>query len=296
MTLMRQCALVALLVAALPAQAALKVFACEPEWGALARAVGGSAVEVYVATTAQQDPHHVEARPSLVAQVRKADLVACTGAALETAWLPLLLARGANPQLKGERLFFAAEKVPRLGLPQGAVDRSKGDVHAEGNPHVHLDPRRMISIANAFADTLAKIDPVQAAAYRQRADALRAQLQAVIDKAGTRHAGTRYIVFHDGWPYLFDWLGLAQAGTLEPLPGVPPSSAHLAQLAAQMKATPVRGIIHATHDEQKAVTWLARAGNSCALELPYTVGGSARAVDLPSFYDDLLARIDRGCP
>lgn len=286
---------VALLALALPAEAALKVFACEPEWGALAREVGGDAVEVYVATTATQDPHHVEARPSLIAQVRKADFIACTGAALETAWLPVLLSRGANPKLKGERLFFAAQKVQRLGIPQGPVDRSKGDVHAEGNPHVHLDPRRMATIAGAFAESLAAVDAANAAGYRERAAALQQKLQAVVAKAGTRHAGARYMVFHDGWPYLFDWLALAQAGTLEPLPGVPPSGAHLAQLAAAMKQAPVRGIIHAGHDDRKAVQWLAKAGNSCALELPYTVGGTARATDLVSFYEDLLARLDQGC-
>lgn len=285
-----------LLVTALPAQAALRVFACEPEWGALASEIGGDKVEVYVATSAQQDPHHIDARPSLIAQVRKADLLVCTGAGLEIGWLPVLLTRSGNAKLTGDRLFFAAGKVQRLGVPAGAVDRSQGDIHAEGNPHVHLDPRRMMQIGDALAATLGRLDAGNAAHYAQRAADFRARLTGALAKLDTASLkGKRYFVYHDAWPYLVDWLGAQQAGTLEPVPGVPPSSQHLAKLSALAKAQPVAATIHAGYDDRQAVTWLARNAGVCGIELPYTVGGSARATGLVSFYEDIVARLNKGC-
>lgn len=286
-----------LALGATSAQAALKVFACEPEWGALATTIGGDRVEVYVATGALQDPHHVEAKPSLIAQVRKADLVACTGAGLEVGWLPVLLSRGANPRLQESgRMFFAAEKVARVGVVSGPVDRSKGDVHAEGNPHVHLDPQRMLQIGDALAKALADLDSGNAAFYQQQAAAFRTRLDHALAALKTDALRTRsYFVFHDAWPYLFAWLGSVQAGTLEPLPGVPPSAQHLSQLAAQAKAKPVNGILYTGYDDRKAVEWLARNAGTCAIELPYTVGGSPRATDLVGFYEDIAARMNAGC-
>lgn len=283
------------LLLASPARAAVKVFACEPEWAALATEIGGEQVNVYTATSAQQDPHHIEARPSLIAQVRKADLVACTGAGLEAGWLPILLARGANPALKGDRLFFAAENVQRLGVT-GVADRSKGDVHAEGNPHVHLDPQRMLQVGDALAATLARIDGANADRYRQRAAALRARLDAALGTLPVAALRTRsYFVYHDAWQYLFAWLGATQAGTLEPLPGVPPSAQHLARLATQARAQPVDGILHTGYDDRQAVAWLAKQAGTCAIELPYTVGGTERARDLVSFYRELATRLEAGC-
>lgn len=279
-----------------PAQAALRVFACEPEWAALATEIGGEQVSAYSATGPHQDPHHVDARPSLIAQVRQADLVVCTGAELEVGWLPVLIARAANPVLKGERLFYAADQVALLGVPPGPVDRSKGDVHAMGNPHVHLDPRRMLDIGDALARTLGTIDRANAARYMQRAQALRARLDAALPAAqveGLR--GRRWFVSHDAWPYLFDWLGAEQAGALEPVPGVPPSSRHLARLADLARSQPAHGILHAAHDDRRAIAWLARNGHTCAIELPYTVGAAPGTGDLVSWYAAIVSRLRQGC-
>lgn len=287
-------ALLAILAA--PAHAKLRVFACEPEWQALAQEIGGDFVNVYVATGPHQDPHHVDARPSLIAQVRKADIVVCTGASLEVGWLPVLLDRAANPALKGERLFMAAGKVPLLGSTGGPVDRSKGDIHAEGNPHIHLDPRRVMQVGDALAVTLGNLDAGNAANYRQRAAAFRAKLEKAM--AGwnlTALRGRQYLVYHDAWPYLVDWLGLKQAGAVEPLPGVPPSSQHLAKLAALAKSQRIDGTLHTGYDERQPVNWLARNAGICAIELPYTVGASAQARDLVTLYGDIVDRLARGC-
>lgn len=281
---------------ATPAHAQVRVFACEPEWAALATEIGGDRLTLYTATGPHQDPHHVDARPSLIAQVRKADLVVCTGADLEIGWLPVLIARAANPALKGERVFYAADHVALLAVPVGRVDRSKGDVHAQGNPHVHLDPRRMMDIGDALARTLSRIDSANAGAYTERALAFRERLTATLAAAQVEALrGRRWFVSHDAWPYLFDWLGAGQAGTLEPVPGVPPSSRHLAKLGELARQQPVHGIIHTSHDDARPVQWLARNGNTCAIELPYTVGAAPAARDLPGWYGEILVRLTRGC-
>ncbi len=290
-------AVMAGLATGVPAQAALRVFACEPEWAALATEIGGRHVESYVATSAHQDPHHVDARPSLVAQLRKADLVVCNGAGLEAGWLPVLLSRSANPSLKGERLFMAAEEVQRLGA-QAQVDRSKGDVHAEGNPHVHLDPRRMVQIGNALAATLAGIDGAHASDYRANAARFSADMSAAIagwEKSASSVRGQAVIVYHDAWPYLVEWLGLVQAATVEPLPGVPPGAQHLAKVAQTAQARNARAVLHTTYDDVRAVRQVAQQGRTCAIELPYTVGGAPGTETLRAFYDTLVNRIVKGC-
>lgn len=289
--------LAALLFALAAPASALEIFACEPEWGALARELAPQA-NVTVATSAQQDPHHVEARPSLIAKLRRADLVACTGAELEAAWLPALLLRSSNPALKGERLFFAADHVERLGVPAGPVDRSQGDVHAGGNPHVHLDPRRMARIAQALADTLSQLDAANAPAYRQRAATLQERLARIAQRgrdAAAQLPSKRVVAFHDAWPYLNDWLGLEQTGTLEPVPGVPPSSRHLAELATAMRDNGTRRILHASYDDRRAVEWLATRSNACAVELPYSPGGAPGTDTLDGWYDALILGLTRNC-
>ena len=132
-----------LLLAPASSFAKLQIFACEPEWAALSAALAGDQADIFTATTALQDPHHIEARPSLIARMRNADLVVCSGAELETGWLPLLLRASANPkvQLNQPGYFEAAMQVERLDIPV-QLDRSAGDVHSQGNPHVHLDPHR----------------------------------------------------------------------------------------------------------------------------------------------------------
>jgi zinc/manganese transport system substrate-binding protein len=143
----------------LPAHAALRVFACEPEWGALAQALGGNLVDVSVATTALQDPHQIQARPSLIARMRNADLVVCTGAELEIAWLPVLLQQSGNPKVQpGQSGYFEAARYVRMLEIPASVDRSQGDVHAAGNPHIQIDPRNIAAVANALGAKLQQID------------------------------------------------------------------------------------------------------------------------------------------
>ena len=156
-------------LAAQPALAALNIFACTPEWGALSKELGGDKASIYIATNALQDPHRVEARPSLIARARSADLVVCTGAQLEIGWLPLVLTQAGNAKIQvGQPGYFeAARQVVLLDVP-ALVDRSQGDVHPGGNPHIHLDPRNIAKIAAALSERLAQLDPAEAENYRAR--------------------------------------------------------------------------------------------------------------------------------
>ena len=151
-----------------PAQATLNVFACEPEWASLVRILVPDA-NIHTATTALQDPHYIEARPSLIAAMRRADLAICTGASLEAGWLPALISRASNHEVQPGKpgLFFAAEQV-HLHQPHEHVDRSMGDVHPEGDPHIHLDPQRVPTILDALADKMVGLAPEQANVIRLR--------------------------------------------------------------------------------------------------------------------------------
>src|SRR5258708_12065629 len=155
--------------AMLPATAALNVFACEPEWGALALELGGDKVSVYLATTALQDPHRIEARPSLIARIRSTDLLICSGSELEIGWIPLLLPQSVNPkvQLGSPGYFEASQYVVKLEIPK-VLDRALGDLHPGGNPHVHTDPRNIAKIALALEERMLQIDPANAESYRSR--------------------------------------------------------------------------------------------------------------------------------
>src|SRR5882672_4936270 len=158
-----------LAIAALPAAAALNVFACEPEWGALAQELGGDKVSVYSATTALQDPHRIEARPSLIARIRSTDLLICSGSELEIGWIPLLLTQSGNPrvQLGAPGYFEASQYVIKLEVPK-VIDRALGDLHPGGNPHIHTDPRNIARVALALEDRMAQIDSANAESYRSR--------------------------------------------------------------------------------------------------------------------------------
>src|SRR5918992_820502 len=158
----------ALLAASWPCIAALNIFACTPEWGALARELGGDRVAVYTATTALQDAHRIEARPSLIARARGADLVVCTGAELEVGWLPLVQQQSGNARIQaGQPGYFEAADFVALIEKPARLDRSLGDIHAAGNPHIHLDPRNVAEIAAGLGERMMQLDSKEAAHYRQ---------------------------------------------------------------------------------------------------------------------------------
>ena len=285
-----------LLAAVHPATAAdLNVFACEPEWAALTRELAGDHADITTATTAHQDPHHIQARPSLIARLRRADLAVCTGAELEIGWLPMLQRQSGNAAVQNGKpgLFEAAMQVERLEIPE-VSDRAMGDVHPEGNPHVQVDPRRIATIATALTARLKQLDPAHSDDYTARGTDFARRWQAAIarwNEAAKPLRGVRVVVHHKGWAYLFDWLGLEEAGTLEAKPGVPPSAGHLAELKAELAARPAKMVIYAAYQEDRPANWLAREAGIPAVKLPFTVGGTEGAGDLFGLYDDTLNRL-----
>jgi zinc/manganese transport system substrate-binding protein len=282
-------------IAATPACAALNIFACTPEWGSLARELGGERVSVYTATTAMQDPHRIEARPSLIARARNADLVVCTGAELEVGWLPLVQTQSANPKIRpGEPGYFEAASAVTLIERPARVDRSLGDVHPAGNPHLHLDPRNIAAVAAALGERMAALDAADAAYFRERTQAFLERWRAALarwEKQGLPLKGVPVIVHHKNLTYLIAWLGMREAGALEPKPGLPPSAAHLNELVEGLKRAPAKAVVRAAYNDPRPAEWLAAQAGIAALALPYTVGGSDQAKDLFSLYDESLNRL-----
>jgi len=279
----------------LPAHAALNVFACEPEWGALAKELGGSDVTVYTATTAMQDPHHIQARPSLIAKMRQADLVVCTGAELEIGWLPVLLTESGNDKVQPGQTgnFEAARHVALMEIPS-RLDRSQGDVHAAGNPHIQTDPRVIARVAGPLAKVMAQLDSAKAAEYTKREQAFQirwAQAMKTWEAKAAPLKGVPVAVQHDAFPYLENWLGLKRVAVLEPKPGVEPSVSYLATVLEKLKTNPARMVIRAAYQPDRSSLWLAERAEVRAVALPFTVGGDAEAGDLFSLFDDTVNRL-----
>jgi zinc/manganese transport system substrate-binding protein len=277
------------------AHAALNVFACEPEWAALARAIGGNSVKVYTATTALQDPHRIEARPSLIAQMRRADLVVCSGADLEVGWLPVLLREAGNARVQpGRPGYFEATRFVALLEKPATIDRRQGDVHAAGNPHIHTDPRNIARVGAALTVRMAEIDPSGAATYRAQWNGFSVRWEAAIARWELRAVPLKNLpvaVQHKSFSYLLAWLGMTEVITLEPKPGIEPSIAHLATIATQLQAKPARAVLRAVYQSPRPADWLAQRNGIPALALPYTVGGNARASDLFGLFDDTLDQL-----
>lgn len=281
----------------LTAYAELRIFACEPEWSALAEELGGDLVEASSATHALQDPHYVQARPSLISKVRNADLVICSGAQLEIGWLPMLLGKANNSQvLPGKDGFMeASSMVRRLDIPD-SVDRAQGDMHPQGNPHIQMDPRNIGLVAQALGQRLALLDPQNAAEYRARTTAFLERWNAAVSQWEERArplAGSRVVCHHKSWVYLENWLGLQEVATLEPVPGIPPTAAHLSALLAELGADGAGAdvIIRSPFQSPKPSEWLQERTGIPAVTLPLTVGGSGRARDLFSLFDDIIDRL-----
>jgi zinc/manganese transport system substrate-binding protein len=275
---------------------AIEMFACEPEWGALLAELTPPGSEITVATTAFMDPHRLQAKPSLIAAVRRADLLVCTGAELEVGWLPLLLRRSGNAaiQLSSPGYFLAADYVRKLERPE-RIDRSQGDIHPQGNPHIQLNPHNIERVAKALAERLRQIDPAGSAAYQARLDDFLGRWQAATTAWETRAtplAGLRLVSHHRNFSYLADWLKLDMVGDLEPKPGIPPTASHLAALLERLAPDPPAAIVRSPYTEAKSSLWLSTKLNVPAVTLPYTVGGSDDASDLFGLFDATIAALE----
>ena len=283
------------LAGTMPAHAELRILATTADWGALATELGGDKVNVYTATSALQDVHQVNAKPSLVARARTADLVVANGADLEAGWLPVLLSESGNPKIRpGTPGHFEAAAYVKLLDATGTADRSLGDVHPNGNPHIHLDPRNIASVAKALTARLAALDPANATYYQSRGTDFQARWDQAITRwttEGAKLKGVPVVAIHSDQRYLINWLGMAQVATIEPRPGVPPSAGYLAGLVTRLTADKPKMILRNAYNDPKAADWLAGKTGVPVVLLPFSVGGTPEAKDLHGLFDDTLKRL-----
>nr|WP_297357242.1 zinc ABC transporter substrate-binding protein [uncultured Caldimonas sp.] len=275
---------------------ALEVFTCEPEWAALVKELAPQA-RITSATHARQDPHHIEARPALISALRRADLAVCTGASLEAGWLPMLQQRAGNPAVQDGRegMFYASQAVELIEAHEH-VDRSMGDVHAEGNPHFHLDPRRLKQVAAALAQRLGRIDPPNAAAYRSRLAAWATDWDrrtAAWEAKAKPLAGRKVVVQHTAFSYVWQWLGLQQVADLEPKPGLPPTPGHLRHVLQQVRNDRPMAVVQSLYQDPQGGQWLVGQIGVPLLVLPSTVTPDGPAQTLAGLYDTLLDELLR---
>ena len=288
-----------LLAAWMPsAHADLNVFATVPEWGALVTELGGDKVKVYVATNALQDPHHVEARPSLIAKARSADLVVATGAELEIGWLPLVIQQAGNSKVgAGRPGYFEATSAVSLVDRPTRLDRAEGDVHPMGDPHIQTDARNILKVAGPLSAKLVELDAANAAYYQARLKSFTDRWNAALAK-WTRQAaplkGVAVVVQHKAFTYLIDWLGMKEVAALEPKPGIEPTTAHLSEVLEILQKTPAKMVLRAAYQGDRPSQWIAERAKLKAVVLPFTVGGTPGAKDLFGLFDDTIDRLLKG--
>lgn len=272
--------------------ARVNVFACEPEWAALAEEIGGEWVKVTTATTAQQDVHHIRAKPSLLAAMRKADLVFCSGASLEIGWLPILIRKAGGPHVQqGEDGWLMASDYVALLEVLGHVDRSMGHIHPEGNPHVHLSPNNISAIADVLAERLTLIDDIHETYYEQRRAAFQGKWKDLRSRWKTQinplH-GKKVVVYHNAWSYMLEWLGMDVIASLEPKPGISPTAAHLEKVLKQVNSEKVHAILVGPFEKDKPAKWLSEKTQIPIKYLPFTVGGNEQAKDLEQLFSETI--------
>jgi zinc/manganese transport system substrate-binding protein len=285
----------AALLLARPALATHSVFACEPEWAALAQELGGAQLTVFAATTAFQDHHRIEPKPSLIARMRNADLVVCTGAEVEIGWLPVLLTQSGNDRIQPGTPGYleAAQYVAKIEIPK-VIDRALGDMHPSGNPHIHLDPRNVAKIADVLSARLAELDAVNAELYRNRLQSFRERWEAAIKRWEAEAQPLKnvpLVVYHKDYSYMIRWLGMREVGTLEPRPGIPPTPRHLAELIERAKRDPPRAVVYSPYQDVRAVDFFSERTGIRKAMLPFTVGGTPKAKDLFGLYEDCIERL-----
>lgn len=274
------------------------VFACEPEWAALTRVLLPDAT-IHIATHAKQDPHHIEARPALIAQLRSAQVAVCTGAELETGWLPMLQQRAGNPRIQDGAIgmFYAAEHIELMDQKPNAIGNPfSGDVHAKGNPHFHTNPHHLLKIANALAASLGKNFPQEATAINKRADVFSQEWKNHIQQWESRTKslqGMRVAGQHTTFSYLWNWLGIVQIADLEPKPGMAPTPSHIQQQLVTLKATPVAAVVIASYQDPRAGRWITSQTGIVAplLILPPTTDNANAPNALIIWYEQIINQL-----
>ena len=248
------------------AMAEIKVVATLPTLGAVARAIGGEDVKVETLATPTEDPHYVDPRPDYVLKLSKADLLVYNGMELEIGWLPALQKNARNAKVldSGPGAFDASRYITPIDVPTTKVDRSQGDIHAQGNPHYIYALPEVVLVASALADKYSQIDPKHADNYKQRLEQFKVTAKtkdAIYQKRFAELDSRQIITYHESMGYLNNWLKLKQIGTIEPKPGVAPSPSHVAQLVTSLKSLSPKAIIQETYQPKATSEKIAKLLN-----------------------------------
>jgi zinc/manganese transport system substrate-binding protein len=252
----------------------LRVVATLGDLGAIAEEVGGSHVTVDTLANPHEDPHFVDAKPSYLKSVARADLVVLNGMSLEIGWLPTLIDNSRNGAVqKGESGYFdASYHIERKGVPQGEVTRAMGDVHPEGNPHYTFAPRQMARVALALGKRLAELEPAHADTFKKNARSIAKECLRVAKKWESKFnsldgAGRNVVVYHEAWIYLTDWLDLEAVAAIEPKPGVDPNPKHVASVVETMKSQNVRAMIHMEYYPSAVIDSIAKKTGATRVQI-----------------------------
>lgn len=284
-----------LLLLPLTMQAKLNVVATLPDFGALAREIGGDKVTVTVLAKPTEDPHFVDARPSFVVSLRNADALIDGGAELEIGWLPPLLQNARNPKIelgKAGRVI-ASQGIRLMNVPAN-VTRAAGDVHALGNPHFMTDPIIAKAVAHHIAQSFSAVDPANAVAYEANYQKFEATINAKLQEWGAAvlpFKGQHVVAYHDSWPYFAHRFGINIDIFLEPKPGIPPSPSHLAEVITQMKGQNIKAIIVEPFQDKKVAEKVAGATGAKVVEFAQFPGGLPGTDSYVKLIDTLVSRL-----
>ena len=277
---------------AFTAQAKINVVATLPDFGAIAREIGGDNVDVTVLAKATEDPHFVDARPSFVVKLRQADVLIDGGAELEIGWLPPLLQNARNPKIEvGQPGRVQASQGIRLMEVPAQLTRAAGDVHAMGNPHFMVDPIIAKAVAQHIANAFAAADPAHAADYQTNEKKFEATINAKLQEWGAKllpFHGQSIVAYHDSWPYFAHRFGFQIDVFLEPKPGIPPSPSHLAEVIEQMKARKIKAIIVEPYHNRKIAEKVAQSTGAKVIDFAQFPGALSNTDTYVKLIDTLV--------
>jgi zinc/manganese transport system substrate-binding protein len=281
--------------------AGLNVVTTTSDLASIAKEVGGSLIKVHPLIKGYQDPHHIQAKPSYMVKMNRADLLIYQGMELEIGWLPTLIQGARNPDISWGQPgnLDASIGVAKLEVPVGEIDRSMGDIHPEGNPHFHLDPENGFIIALSIFNKLSELDPENISNYKSNLDRFNKKLKEKINQWKEQmrdYVGIKLVTYHKLWSYFFKRFDLSILDTIEAKPGVPPSAKHLARLTKQMQRQKIRLIVQATYYSSEFSGLVAKRTGGVVLTLPAFVGGTPEAKDYFSLFDTIIKKIIKVIP
>jgi zinc/manganese transport system substrate-binding protein len=287
--------LAAIVSFAFAAHGKLNVVATLPDFGSLAREIGGDKIDLVVLAKATEDPHFVDARPSFVVSLRNADVLIDGGAELEIGWLPPLLQNARNPKIEVGKpgRIQASQGIRLMNVPTN-VTRAAGDVHALGNPHFTVDPIIAKAIAQHIAQSFSAVDSANAAFYNANSKKFEATINAKLQGWGAimqPFQGQHVVAYHDSWPYFAHRFGLNIDVFLEPKPGIPPSPSHLTDVIGQMKSLQIKAIIVEPYHDRRIAEKVARSTNAKVIDFSQFPGGIPVTDSYVSLIDQLIKRL-----